>query len=136
MRRDEVLDMLELAPRWRRNQPQRRVWHVLELVGADGDRGWLLADGEPAGDAARLLDNVLLAFGLVRGQAQLLDADALEPIMQAHPSGWLWCAGTRPSQIVIHDRTLLLSPSLQDMLTDDGCKARLWHDWCTAFLPA
>lgn len=136
MPRDDVLDVLELAPRWRRNQPQRSVWHVLELVAADGGCGWLLTDGEPGGDASRLLDNVLLAFGLARGQAQLLDADALEQVMQGHASGWLWCAGTRPPQTVTRDYRLLLSPPLQEMLTDVGHKARLWHDWCAVFLPA
>lgn len=147
--REAVLDELGLMPLWRLRSlagampdalvqseefsiPADAELTVVDVLRADGARGWVLMQKAPVDEAAILFSNMLNAMRLRETGSRLIDYTRLSESMASGDVQWLWLAGEISAHPVFESGvSIFVSVHPGELMTRPLAKAELWADWCS-----
>ncbi len=128
----DALDVLELAPLWRRRRSGEASvaqWSVIVVTDANDRHGWIVFAPAPEGEALRLFEYMLAALKLTRREDFALASASLMNAVRERAPNWLWLT-ERSMRAEGNELPLFTSPSPVALLADGRLKAQLWADWC------
>lgn len=146
--REAVLDELGLMPLWRLRSlaeampdalvqseessiPADAELTVMDVLRADGARGWVLMQKAPVDEAAVLFSNMLNAMRLRKTGSRLIDYTRLSESMASGDVQWLWQAGEIAAHPVFESGVpVFVSAHPGELMARPLAKAELWADWC------
>lgn len=146
--REAVLEELGLMPLWRLRPiseavpdifpetesliPMAAELTVVDVLRADGARGWVLMEEVLAGDAVVLFSNMLNAMRLRKTGIRQIDYARLSESMITSGVQWLWVTGEMAARHTSESGVpLFVSVHPDELVAKPLAKAEVWADWCS-----